>query len=105
MQQQQQQYHHYPDLPVDPQLTVGVHHWETPPHMLQQAQPMSLAAHLAAQHQAHGGGEAMHLDGDDDEGNDEDAKYDDGDVGSRLREELMQQAQMMGEAQARDDIY
>ena len=74
----------------------------------QQAQPMSLAAHLAAhqhQQQAHGGGEAMHLDGEDDEGNDEDAKYDDGDVTSRLREELMQQAQMMGEAQARDDIY
>ena len=47
----------------------------------------------------------MHLDGEDDEGNDEDAKYDDGDVTSRLREELMQQAQMMGEAQARDDIY
>jgi len=74
----------------------------------QQAQPMSLAAHLAAQHQAHGGGEAMQLD--DDEGNDEeDAKYDvdvDGDVGSRLREELMQHgSQMMGEAQARDDIY
>ena len=114
MQHQQQQYHHYPDLPVDPQLTVGgvgVHHWEAPPHMLQQQaqNPMSLAAHLAAQHQAHGGGEAMQLD-DDDEGNDEeDAKYDvdvDGDVGSRLREELMQHgSQMMGEAQARDDIY
>lgn len=90
------QYHHYPELPVDPQLTVGVHHWETPPHM----HPMSLAAHLAA-HQAHGGGEAMHLDHDDD---DEDAEHDDGDVGSRLREGLMR-SQMMGEAQARDDIY
>jgi GNAT superfamily N-acetyltransferase len=103
MQQQQQQYHHYPDLPVDPQLTVGMHHWETPQHMMQ-AQPMSLAAHLAAQHQAQGGGEAMHLDDDDEDAN-EDAEHDDEDVGSRLREELMHQSQMMGEAQARDDIY
>ena len=96
MQQQQQYHHHYPDLPVDPQLTVGVHHWETPQHM----QPMSLAAQLVAHQQAHGGGEAMHLDANDDE----DAERDDGDVGSRLREELMQ-SQMMGQPQTENDIY
>ena len=46
----------------------------------------------------------MHLDDDDEDAN-EDAEHDDEDVGSRLREELMHQSQMMGEAQARDDIY
>jgi GNAT superfamily N-acetyltransferase len=64
------QYSHYPDMPVDPQLMVGIHN--------------SLAHQLQAQAQS--GGDAMHIDdhGDVDHDND---------VSHRLREEL--EAQMM----------
>lgn len=84
-----QQYHHYPELPVDPQLMVGIHHWETPPHIA--AHPQSLAQQLQAQAQS--GGEAMQLDGSQREQ----------DVTSRLREEL--EAQMMGQGSQEDFKY
>jgi hypothetical protein len=75
------QYNHYPDMPVDPQLMVGIHNWETPQHI--QPHPDSLAHQLQAQAQS--GGDAMHLD-------DHGAEHDN-DVSHRLREEL--EAQMM----------
>lgn len=80
-----QQYNHYPDMPVDPQLMVGIHHWETPQHI--QPHPDSLAHQLQAQAQS--GDDVMHLD---DRGDGEH----DSDVGHRLREEL--EAQMMDQA-------
>jgi GNAT superfamily N-acetyltransferase len=85
----QQQYNHYPDMPVDPQLMVDVHHWDTPQHI--QPHPGSLAHQL--QLQAQSGGEAMHLDGHDDVDHD-------ADVSHRLREEL--EAQIM--EQTREDM-
>lgn len=79
---QMQQYNHYPDMPVDPQLMVGIHNWETPQHI--QPHPDSLAHQLQAQAQS--GGDAMHLD--------DHVEVDhDNDVSHRLREEL--EAQMM----------
>jgi hypothetical protein len=80
-----QQYNHYPDMPVDPQLMVGIHHWETPQHI--QPHPDSLAHQL--QVQAQSGGEAMHLDSHS-------GAEHENDVSHRLREEL--EAQMMDQA-------
>lgn len=74
----QMQYQHYPDLPVDPQIMAGIHHWETPGDY--QAQPHEQTRHhLPHTHQS---SDSMHLD---------DMKDDD--VSHRLREEL--EAQMM----------
>jgi len=79
------QYSHYPDMPVDPQLMVGIHHWETPQHI----QPHSDSLAHQLQIQAQSGGEAMRLDGHGDGELDHE-------VSRRLREEL--EAQMMEQA-------
>ncbi|KAL1587317.1 hypothetical protein WHR41_04248 [Cladosporium halotolerans] len=87
---QMQQYHHYPDLPVDPQLMSEIQHWET---------PQSLAQQLQAQAQS--GGEAMQLDVDAHEGLGVHHHREE-DVSSRLREEL--EAQMMGRPPREEDF-
>lgn len=96
---QMQQYHHYPDLPVDPQLMADMHHWETTQHITPHTQ--TLAQQLQAQAQS--GGEAMQLDVDDGGHTlaDHDASGDSEDVGHRLREQL--EAQIM--ARPREDEF
>lgn len=83
---QMQQYHHYPDLPVDPQLMSGLQHWNASEH-LHHAHPDSLVAQLRAAAQS--GGEAMQLD-DGGAGSSED-------VSNRLREELEASMMVRGE--------
>lgn len=70
----QMQYNQYPDLPVDPRIMAGIHHWQTPDQMHSQQQH-----HL---HSLHGQDDSMNLD-----------SLKDDDVDHRLREEL--EAQML----------